>query len=71
MTQFNVRPCDDGRHGRAIEAESFETAALAYVEVWPLPVTDADMSVVVRDLESGREQCFRIDLESGETRACA
>lgn len=56
MTQFNVRPRDDGQHGRTIEEESFEAAALAYVEVWLLPVTDADMSVVVRDLESGDTQ---------------
>ena len=70
MTQFNVRPRDDNRHGRIIEEESFEAAALAYAEVWPLSVTDAELAVVVRDEASGREQCFRIDLEHGDTEAC-
>ena len=30
---------------------------------------EPEMSVVVRELDSGHEHCFRIDLESGEGRA--
>ena len=59
-------------HGRVVVEASFESAALAYVEDFPLaPDQGPEISLVVRDIESGREHCFRIDLETGETTPCA
>ena len=29
-----------------------------------------EAAVIVRELETGREHCFRVDLETGETKAC-
>ena len=60
------------RHGRVVAETTFEAAAVAYVEDFPLsPDHAGEISLVVRDIESGREHCFRIDLETGETTPCA
>lgn len=50
---------------------TFEDAALHFVEDHH-PVADADeeVSLFVEDLETGERQCFRIDLETGETASC-
>ena len=61
----------EAHHARVLEEISFEAAAVAYVEDFSPPVTDApDISVIVRDLASGHQHCFRIDLETGETAPC-
>jgi hypothetical protein len=57
-------------HARTLEEASFEAAAVAYVEDLTAGVAAAEISVVVRDLHSGHEHCFRIDLETGETAPC-
>ena len=60
------------RHWRVVAETTFEAAAVAYVEDFPLsPDHAGEISLVVRDIESGREHCFRIDLETGETTPCA
>lgn len=54
------------------EAESFAEAAIMFTEIWrPEPEPDGDVSVVVIDEHTGEEQCFRIDLSSGDPRPCA
>ena len=35
-----------------------------------LPGDAEEISVIVREVESGHEHCFRIDLETGETSPC-
>ena len=61
----------DVHHARTLEEPSFEAAAVAYVEdLHDIPGDGAEVSVIVRELESGHEHCFRIDLESGETSPC-
>ena len=51
---------------------SFEAAAVAYVEdLHDLPGDGETLSVIVREVETGHEHCFRIDLESGKTSPCA
>jgi hypothetical protein len=35
-----------------------------------LPDDGGEISIIVRELESGHEHCFRVDLESGETSPC-
>jgi len=61
----------NSHHARLISEASFEAAAVAYVEEFAdLAWDEAAMRVVVRDVASGREHCFTIDLEAGETAPC-
>ncbi len=53
-----------------VEEISFEAAAAAFAEGWPHPDEAATVSILVQDLESGQEHCFRIDLHSGEAAPC-
>lgn len=69
---FAVRPNPDGGHQvHSIEGLTAEEAALTFVEHW-FPPTDAgdEVAVVVVDKESGRRECFRIDLGSGAAAPC-
>jgi hypothetical protein len=62
----------DSHHARVVNEATHEAAAVAYIET--LGVTtgeELEVSVIVRDLESGHEHCFRVDLETGETTACS
>ncbi len=61
----------EAHHARVVEEVSFEAAAVAYVEDFAPPVTTQDdISVIVRDVDSGHEHCFRIDLETGDAAPC-
>jgi len=61
----------DAHHARMVKEASFEAAAVAYVEDFHPPIADgSDFSVIVRDIASGDEHCFRIDLETGDTAPC-
>lgn len=69
---FTVRALHlHGHHARPIDEPSPEAAAIAYVEDFAHDAEGDDLSILVRDDETGREQCFRIDLETGETTPCA
>jgi hypothetical protein len=70
--RFIVHAAHEGaHHGHRVEEASFEAAAVAFVERWS-PALDADgeVSVVVVDQESGRQHCFRIDADTGESGPC-
>ncbi len=68
---FFVRPRHDARHGHVVEADSFEDAAVAFVERWSPPVDhDGDVALIVRDQDDGRELCLTLDLDSGEAQPC-
>ena len=61
----------DAHHARTLEEPSFEAAAVAYIEdLHELPDDGDEVSVIVREVETGHEHCFRVDLESGETAPC-
>ena len=60
----------DRHAARLITEVSFEAAAIAYVEDLFELSGDGDVSVVVREVASGHEHCFRIDIGSGVTAAC-
>jgi hypothetical protein len=61
----------DRHHARRVEETSFEAAAVAYVEDFYPPVANGhEISVIVLELATGQEHCFRIDLDSGETEPC-
>ena len=60
----------DVHHARTLQEPSFEAAAVAYVEhLHDLPGDGEEISVIVREVESGHEHCFRVNLDSGETDA--
>jgi hypothetical protein len=62
----------DAHHASTVTEPSFEAAAVAYVEdLHELPGDGETISVIVHEVQSGHEHCFRIDLESGETSPCA
>ncbi len=64
----HLRP---GGGRRQVNGTSFEDAAAAYLEACHPPADEeGDVSLIVRDEASGREQCFRIDLDSGRTEPC-
>lgn len=69
---FSVRARDvDSHHARSLEETSFEAAAVAYVEDFHPPVGEGDdISVIVREVETGHEHCFRIDLGTGDAAPC-
>jgi hypothetical protein len=63
----------DAHHARLIEETSFEGAAVAYLEGFhlPAPVDEGEAyRVIVHDVQTGREHCFRLDLDTGETTPC-
>lgn len=61
-----------GHHdGRAVDEPSPEAAALAYLEAFAHDADeDETVAVIVRDDDTGREQCFRVDLSTGQTAPC-
>ena len=62
---------DGGRHGHDIEGMSFEDAALTFVETFHPPAdADGDIDVIVIAADNGRQQCFRVDVGSGEALPC-
>ena len=70
--EFCVRACHiDSHHARLVKETSFEAAAVAYVENHPYAADeDHQIQVVVREVSSGHEHCFKVDLETGETASC-
>ena len=67
---FRVHARDiDDHHARLIEETSFEAAAVAYVEDFS-PAGEAEIRVIVREVATGHEHCFLIDLASGEAAPC-
>ena len=60
----------DHPHAHLVTEPSFEAAAVAYLEDFHPLGEASEISVVVRELESGREHCFRVDLLTGETTPC-
>jgi hypothetical protein len=60
-----------GHHARSLDEPSPEAAAVAYLEDFGHDLDeDEAVAVIVRDDDTGREQCFRVDLASGETAPC-
>jgi len=70
--EFRVRACHiDTHHARLVKETSFEAAAVAYVENHPYaPDEDHEIRVVVQEVSSGHEHCFKVDLETSETAFC-
>jgi Family of unknown function (DUF5961) len=61
----------DAHHARILEEPSFEAAAVAYVEhLHDLPGDGEEISIIVYEVESGHQHCFKVNLQSGETSPC-
>ncbi len=63
----------DHHHARFVEETSFEAAAVAYLEKFDVlaPIDDSGaLHVIVHDVQTGREHCFKLNLETGETVPC-
>lgn len=69
---FTVRALHlHGHHARPIDEPSPEAAAVAYVEDYAHDAEDhGALALIVRDEDTGREQCFKVDLATGETAPC-
>ena len=69
--RFSVHGAEETpSRGHLVEGVSFEDAALQFLEDRH-PLADGDeASVFVEDCETGEQQCFRIDLETGEAGPC-
>jgi len=70
--QFRVHARDLADHrARVVSEPSFEAAAVAYAEEYSHTVDDdPEIRVIVRELETGHERCFTVDLDTGETGGC-
>lgn len=69
--RFLVRDRALHSHGVHVLTEvTFEAAAATYLERHGPTSADGELQILVHDLDTGAEHCFRIDLESGETRSC-
>jgi hypothetical protein len=66
--EFQVRLRHAASHQSGVVSErSFEAAAIAYLETCAELVADEpEAAVIVRDLATGHEHCFRIELDTGE-----
>ena len=53
-----------------VEGASFEDAALHFLEDRHMAADGQEVSLFVEDCETGERQCFRIDLETGESAPC-
>jgi len=70
VRRFSVHARHVGaHHARVVVERTFEAAAVAYVEDLHPPGED-EISVIVRDVDTGHEQCFRIDLDTGAAAPC-
>lgn len=72
MRRFSVHGVAEApSRSHLLEAAGFEEAALHFLAEFHLH-SDAEeaVSLFVEDCETGERQCFRIDLESGETGPC-
>ena len=71
LRSFSVFACEDGpARSHRVDGESFEDAAIGFVEVWHPPVdAEGEVAVMVTDCESGRAQCLKVDV-GGEVTPC-
>ncbi len=73
--RFYAHARQEGRHRDHLipGAETLQDAAMIFAEHWlPMAVGEgADaLSVIVRDGDTGEEQCFTVHLDSGDAEPC-
>jgi hypothetical protein len=68
LRAFHVRLREAGAHGGLVVREpSFEAAVLAFAEAW---TPHDQLAVIVCEVETGHERCFRLDLGAGQAAPC-
>ena len=63
----------DRHHARLVQEPSFEAAVVAYLEDFDLAlgvVGGHEMNIIVYEVETGHEHCFRVDLDTGNATPC-
>jgi len=72
VRQFTVHASEEVRsRAHRVEERSFEAAALRFcAEQHPQGDLFGEAAVIVEDCETGEQQCFRIDLGSGDAAPC-
>ncbi len=61
----------DRHHGRIVAEASFEAAAVAFLDDYPqMQGDDPEVSILVHELATGHEHCFRVDIATGEMASC-
>jgi hypothetical protein len=70
--RFLVHPAHERAEGHVVaDAADFHDAALIYVERWTPADAEDELALIVCDCETGRQECFRIDLGTGQSAPCA
>ena len=70
--RYRVQPLDiEGHPARVLQETSFEAAAVAFAEDFGAGMEHDAVRLVVRDLDSGHEHCFRVDLDTDAASPCA
>lgn len=69
--RYSAHVRDHGVHGRqwVADADSFIDAAVRFAENADMS-GDGDVSIVVTDVESGKDRCFVVNLGTGDVAAC-
>ena len=71
VRRFSVHARHVGAHqARVLVERTFEAAAVAYIEDLHALGDEREISVVVREVDTGHEHCFRIDLGTGAAAPC-
>ena len=71
MTQaYSVRPRDSQAPVLVFDEPSAEAAAAAFFEGWFPSGEEDGAAVIVREIDSGQEHCFRIDADTGRAAPC-
>ena len=69
--QAYVVRLQSGQGLRSVEGSGFEDAALAYLEACHPPAdVEGEVVVIVRQTATGHEQCFRVEVATGEAAPC-
>ena len=74
LRRYVAHAVADHGHGDRLapEARSFAEAALLFTERWhPATGDDGVLSITVTDCDSGEQQCFTIDVDTGDVGPCA
>jgi len=72
VRRFSVHASEEVRaRAQMVEERSFEAAALRFcAEQHPHGDLFGEAAVMVEDCETGEQQCFRVDLGSGDAEPC-
>ena len=68
IRRFRAQALQAEAHAHAIEAASFEEAAIAYIERWT--PAEAECRVSVQDAATGERHCFALGLDGAIEEGC-